>query len=246
MLLDITEPVVQMLGYGLTYSGSASLSGESDASSDLFLIAAAECSISAESDLVSSAALTAMAESTLSGESDVVADGYLVWKLSASMSAEATLAVTVKVINAAASIVIGSSELVATSTRLQFGVPIPMSETVVGTFTCSVGHPVAGRPFVASSALTATIYTNPRLLVLPTVEYAYTNNVLLERYPIDNGQALLITNGVGELLDFPAQQLIADAEYYFGGGRRNELTPEEEAAVVAAGYGEYIETEFLS
>ena len=77
------------------------------------------------------------------------------------------------------------------------------------------------------------------------MEYAYTDNVLLRRYPIDNGQALVITDGVGELLDFPAQQIIAQADYYFPGGRRVELDPTEEAAVVAAGYGEYIETEFL-
>lgn len=243
MLLDITEPIVQMLGYGLTYNASASLSGESDVSSGLFLIAAAESNVSAESDLVSSAALIAQAASSLSAESDLSALGHLVWKSSASMSAEASLTVNVKVINAAASIVIGASNLEATSTRLQFATARIMPLEVVGRFTALVVHPVAARPLVASSALTATIYTNPRLLVLPTVEYAYTDNVLLERYPIDNGRSLLITSGVGQIGDFFAQEQISDADYYFGGGRRHELSPTEEAAVVAAGYGDLIVTE---
>lgn len=225
-MLDISDPIVQLLGLPQLLDGAADVSGESD--------------------LVAAANITALAESALSAESVLAADATRTTFVAAAMSVQSSLVVAANIVAVAASIVIGSSDLQATSTRVQFAVPIPMSETVVGTFTCSVAHPVAARPLVASSSLTGTIYTNPRLLVLPTVEYAYTDNVLLERYPIDNGQALLITAGVGELLDFPAQQLIADADYYFGGGRRVELTPEEEAAVVAAGYGEYIETEFLS
>lgn len=225
-MLDISDPIVQLLGLPQLLDGAADVSGESD--------------------LVAAANITALAESALSAESVLAADATRTTFVAAAMSAQFSLVVAANIVAAAASIVVGSSDLQATSTRVQFAVPIPMSQTVVGTFTCSVAHPVAARPLVASSSLTGTIYTNPRLLVLPTVEYAYTDNVLLERYPIDNGQALLITAGVGELIDFPAQQLIADADYYFGGGRRVELTPEEEAAVVAAGYGEYIETEFLS
>jgi hypothetical protein len=79
--------------------------------------------------------------------------------------------------------------------------------------------------------------------VLPTIELAYTDNVLLSRYPIDNGQALLITGTSGELLTFPAQEAITDADYYFRGGATNILDDESEAAVVAAGYGQYIVVE---
>ena len=225
-MFDISDPIVQLLGIPQQFDGAADVSGESD--------------------LVAAANITALAESALSVESALTADGVGVLFASSSMSAEVTLLVAANIAVAAASINIASSNLQAESTNVRFASARPMNLEVIGSFTALIGHPVAGRPFVASSSLTATIYTNPRLLVLPTVEYAYTNHVLLERYPIDNGQALLITDGVGELLDFPAQQLIADAEYYFGGGRRTELTPEEEAAVVAAGYGEYIETEFLS
>lgn len=225
-MLDISEPIVQLLGLPQQFDGAADVSGESD--------------------LVAAANITALAEAALSGEFDLAANGVGVLFASSSMSAQSDLTITVKVVLAAASINIASSNLQAEATNLRFATARPINLEVVGTFTALVGHPVAARPLVASSALTATIYTNPRLLVLPTVEYAYTDNVLLERYPIDNGRSLLITAGVGQIGDFFAQEQISDADYYFGGGRRHELTPTEEAAVVAAGYGDLIVTEFLS
>lgn len=225
-MFDISEPVVQLLGFPQLLDGAADVSGESD--------------------LVAAANITALAESDLSAESDLTADGFAVTPLFSDLSAEFSLSVSANIAAAAASILVGSSNLVATSTRVQFATARNMPLEVIGTFTALVGHPVQPRPLVASSGLTATIYTNPRLLVLPTVEYAYTDNVLLERYPIDNGRSLLITSGVGEIGDFFAQEQIRDADHYFGGGRRHELTPDEEAAVTAAGYGDLIVTEFLS
>ena len=224
-MFDISEPIVQLLGLPQQFDGAADVSGESD--------------------LVAAANLTAFAGSSLSAESALAADGVGVLFASSSMSAQSDLSITVNIAAAAASINIASSNLTAEATNIKFAAARPMPLRVVGTFTALVGHPVQGRPFVASSSLTATIYTNPRLLVLPTVEYAYTDNVLLERYPIDNGRSLLITSGVGQIGDFFAQEQIADADYYFGGGRRHELNPTEEAAVVAAGYGDLIVTEFL-
>jgi len=224
-MLDISEPIVQLLGVPQQFDGAADVSGESD--------------------LVAAANITAFAGSSLSVESALTANGVSVLFASSAMSAESDLSITVNLVLAAASINIASSDLVAEATNLRFATARPINLEVVGSFTALVAHPVAGRPFVASSALTATIYTNPRLLVLPTVEYAYTTHVLLERYPIDNGRSLLITSGVGEIGDFFAQDQIREADYYFGGGRRHELTPAEEAAVVAAGYGDLIVTEFL-
>jgi len=224
-MLDISEPIVFLLGSPQLLSASAGLSGDGE--------------------LTSAANVTALAESDLSAESDLTADGVGVLFASSSMSAEFSVSVAANIAAAAASLVVGSSNLEATSTRVQFATARNMPLEVIGTFTALVGHPVQARPVVASSALTATIYTNPRLLVLPTAEYAYTDNVLLERYPIDNGRSLLITAGVGEIGDFFAQEQIRLADYYFGGGRRHELTTDEEAAVVAAGYGDLIVTEFL-
>lgn len=225
-MLDISEPIVFLLGSPQLLSASAGLSGDGE--------------------LTSAANITALAESDLSADGALSADGVAVLLASSSMSAEVTLSVAANIAAAAASIVIGASDLEAESTRVQFATARNMPLEVVGTFTALVGHPVQARPVVASSSLTATIYTNPRLLVLPTAEYAYTTHVLLERYPIDNGRSLLITSGVGEVGDFFAQEQIADADYYFGGGRRHELTPTEEAAVTAAGYGDLIVTEYLS
>ena len=262
---DITSPVNQLLGYGLVTSGSAALTGESSVTAAMVLVADADAALSAESSLVSAIIVEALAASSLSGETDLVSAASLVagaaaalsgesdlsagirqvWSGSASLSADLSVTVGANIVALAVSLSNGGSDLVASAIRIQLATARPVDLEVVGTFTAHVGHPVAGRPFVASSALTATIYTPLRVLVLPTVEYAFTNNVLLERYPIDNGRSLLITSGVGQVGDFFAQEQIADADYYFGGGRRHELSDEEEAAVVAAGYGDLIVTEFL-
>lgn len=81
------------------------------------------------------------------------------------------------------------------------------------------------------------------ILTLPTIEVAYTDNILLKRYPIHEGRSLLITGGSGTLTSFPSQGEIADADFYFGGGRRHVLTDAQHAAVVAAGYSEYVSVE---
>ena len=224
-MLDISEPIVFLLGLPQQLSASASFSGDSE--------------------LTSAANITALAESDLSAESSLSADGVGVLFASSSLSAEFSVSVSANIVAAAASLVVGSSNLEAEAANIKFATSRNMPLEVVGTFTALVVHPLQPRGFVASSALTGTIYTNPRLLVLPTVEYAYTDHALLERYPIDNGRSLLITAGVGEVGDFFAQEQIRLADYYFGGGRRHELTTEEEAAVVAAGYGDLIVTEFL-
>lgn len=203
MLIDITEPVTQMLGYGLTASGSAALTGESDLQSD--------------------ALITALAEAALSAQSNLTVDETIVY--------------------AAASIVIASSNLEAESTRLQFASAQVMSSASNMTATLLVAVTVNPRPMVASSSLTATVYVPKKYLVLPTIEVAYTDNVLLERYPIDNGQSLLITSNIGTLTTFPAQEEIANADYYFRGGSENILDDNALAAVEAAGYGEYVVTQ---
>ena len=81
------------------------------------------------------------------------------------------------------------------------------------------------------------------VLTLPTEPVAYSTNVLLQRYPIDEGRSLLITGTSGVITSFPDQLSIQEADYYFGGGRRTILTDEEYAAVVAAGFGEYVTVE---
>jgi hypothetical protein len=81
------------------------------------------------------------------------------------------------------------------------------------------------------------------VLTLPTEEHAYTDNVLLRRFPINVGKSLLITGTTGVVTIFPSQNEIQDADYYFGGGRRHVLSDAEYAAVVAAGYSDLVSVE---
>ena len=81
------------------------------------------------------------------------------------------------------------------------------------------------------------------VLTLPTEEHAYTDNVLLRRYPIHVGKSLLITGSTGVVTIFPSQADIDAADFYFGGGRRHELSDAQYAAVVAAGYEDLVSVE---
>lgn len=222
-MFDITDPVVSLLGLPQQFDGAAALT--------------------TDSNVTAAANIIAFAESSMSVASNLTANGVGVLFASASMSAEVTLTVQVKIVYAAASIVIASSNLTATSTRVQFvsGQPMSADSNIVGTLL--LVKDVAARPMEFTSDLEATVYVPSKYLVLPTIELTYTDNILLRRYGIDNGQALLITGTVGTLSTFPAQQEIADADYYFRGGATNILDDTEEAAVIAAGYGQYIVVE---
>lgn len=222
-MFDITEPVVSLLGIPQQFDGAADLSSESN--------------------LTSAANLVAFTQADLSAQSALTADGVRVTFAAASVSFQFNLTVDAKVVFAAASIILATSNLTAESTRLQFATAMPMSSASNMVATMLIVAPVAARPMAGSSSLSATVYVPSKYLVLPTIELAYTDNVLLERYPIDNGQSLLITNNIGVLQTFPAQEEIADADYYFRGGSENILDDASEAAVIAAGYGEYIVTQ---
>lgn len=262
-MYDITEPVVTLLGIGLVVSGSASLtaesnltsaaitvtfgesvlSGESALTADTVNVLVAASSLSAESSLVSDVSVAADAASSLSAESNLVAGIFQTWQGAAALSAEVTLTITENIVAAAAALANGGSNLVANGVTVRTTNPRPLVSESNLVATISIGAPVEGRPFVFSSDLEATVYVPSKYLVLPTIELTYTDNILLRRYGIDNGQALLITGTVGTLSTFPAQQEIADADYYFRGGATNILDDTEEAAVIAAGYGQYIVVE---
>ncbi len=78
-------------------------------------------------------------------------------------------------------------------------------------------------------------------LELPQVEYSYTRNILLSRYPIHVGQSLLITDGVGQIVEIPGVEETNLADFYFAGGHRYQLNQTEYEAVVAAGFGDLVE-----
>jgi hypothetical protein len=260
---DITSPVNQLLGYGLVTSDSAALTAESSVTATMVLVADANASLSAESslvsaiiieelassslsgetDLVSAASLVATAAATLSAESDLSAGIRQVWQGAAVMSAELSLTVAANIVTLAISLANGGSSLAANATAVRTTTARNIDLNVIGLFTARIVYPCTARQMAGSSNLQATVYIPSKYLVLPTIEVAYTDNVLLERYPIDNGQSLLITSNIGTLTTFPAQEEIADADYYFRGGSTNILNDEELAAVEAAGYGEYVVTQ---
>jgi len=81
------------------------------------------------------------------------------------------------------------------------------------------------------------------VLRTPTQEIAYTNHILLSRYPVLVGISLLITSGVATQVSDPSQDEVDSADYYFGGGRDHILTDAEYAVVNSAGYGSYVSVE---
>ncbi len=81
------------------------------------------------------------------------------------------------------------------------------------------------------------------VLRTPTQEIAYTDHILLSRYPVLVGISLLITGGVATQVSDPSQDEVDAADYYFGGGRDHILTDAEYAVVNAAGYGSYVSVE---
>lgn len=262
-MADITEPIVQLLGIGLEVSGSTALTGQSSLTASILLVLPGDASLSGDSSLIADGTnvligsssistdstlaatglITALAESAMSAESELTAGMNQTWPAAASMSAELTLTISETVINFAIALTNGGSDLVVNATRVQPSTVKDMLAEGSLVTTMLISAPVEARPMVASSRLTATVYVPSNYLVLPTVEVAYTDNILLKRYPIDNGQTLLITDNVGTLVTFAAQQDIANADYYFRGGSTNILDDDALASVQAAGYGEYVVTQ---
>lgn len=79
-------------------------------------------------------------------------------------------------------------------------------------------------------------------LDLPYSLESYTDNILLSRYRIPHGISLLIfKNGAtftGLLAQYPSQDQVEDALYYYAGGHiYDNLTTPEIDAITAAGFG---------
>jgi len=158
------------------------------------------------------------------------------------MSATLTLEVSTTIVNLAASIVVGTSDLVATSSALY-----PAASTLDFQSnleaTAILLHTVEPRPLNGQSELSATVFVPLNILNLPIVEYVYTNDRLLRRYGINSGQSLTITGTTGQIVEYQTVEEIEDADYYYGGGRRHVLTNAEVTAVQNAGFSSLITTE---
>lgn len=243
-MLDVTERVVSRLGSPLFYDGDSSLDASSDLSSVALIAVALGAAVSGESDLAAAANIGAGGEAAFSGESDLTSDAIILVQVSTTLSADATLAVVPVVVNLAVSLIAGESDLTAVTTRIFF-TDIALSGESDLTASGTLINLAVPRPLDGDLNLSAALYEPLNVLVLPTVEYTYTEDVLLRRYTITSGKSLLITSGVGVIQDFPSQDETLAADYYFAGGHRYVLNDTEKAAVIAAGFGNLITIETL-
>jgi hypothetical protein len=176
-MFNIVKKTVSLLGFPQLLSGEYTGSGEGT--------------------LTSSANITALAEADLSANTDLNSTAVLGVQGAAAMSATLTLAVSTTIVNAAASIVLGESSLVATSSVLYFAEAELDFESSLTADSVLVNITTA-RPLSGQLTLSATMFEPLNILNLPVVEYVYTEDRLLKRYGIDSGQSLTITGTNGQ------------------------------------------------
>lgn len=223
-MFNIVKKTVSLLGFPQLLSGEYTGSGEGT--------------------LTSSANITALAEADLSANTDLNSTAVLGVQGAAAMSATLTLAVSTTIVNAAASIVLGESSLVATSSVLYFAEAELDFESNLTADPILVNITTA-RPLSGQLTLLATMFEPLNILNLPIVEYVYTEDRLLKRYGIDSGQSLTITGTNGQIVEYQTIDEIEEADYYYGGGRRHVLDDTEVTAVQNAGFGDLLTIENL-
>ena len=223
-MFNIVKKTVSLLGFPQLLSGEYTGSGEGT--------------------LTSSANITALAEADLSANTDLNSTAVLGAQGAAAMSATLTLAVSTTIVNAAASIVLGESSLVATLSILYPGEAELNFQSSLTADSVLVNITTA-RPLSGQLTLSATMFEPLNILNLPVVEYVYTEDRLLKRYGINSGQSLTITGTNGKIVEYQTIDEIEDADYYYGGGRRHVLNNTEVTAVENAGFGDLLTIENL-
>jgi hypothetical protein len=222
-MFDIVKKAVSLLGFPQILSGQFTGSGEGT--------------------LTSSANITALAEANLSANTDLNSTAVLVVQGSAVMTSNASLNVTANLVWLSVAMSAGSSELTATGVvgYVVSGEPMAGSSDLFADGF--IVKALTSRPLSGQSNLVATMFQPLNILVLPTVEYQYSDDRLMKFYGIDSGQSLIITGTTGTIVEFQTGTEIDAADYYFGGGRRHVLTDTEVTAVTNAGFGELITIE---
>lgn len=241
MQINIVEPIVQLLGIGVTFSGSASLTAETNLVADATTINA-PVYLTVESDLQASAILNLNAASVLTAESNLTSSSVIGLVASASLTFESSLTVQPNIVSIVVSITTGESNLTAVASLVEYVSIDLYGDSHLDALEISLIN-LTGRPFSGESQLTATMFQPLNILNLPVVEYEYTNDRLMKFYGIDSGQSLIITGTVGKIVEFQTGTEIDAADYYFGGGRRHVLTDAEVTAVQNAGFGNLITIE---
>ena len=223
MQTSIVEPIVQLLGIGVTVSGSATLTAESNLTANAVRGFVGSSSLTAETDLAANAVRGLVGLSVLTAETNLTVTAIRGFVGFAPLTAESNLTASI-VVNLSANLT-AQSEL-STTASLRMSV---VSDILLG-----------------GSTLTATMFQPLNILVLPTVEYQYSKNRLMQFYGIDSGQSLIITGTTGTIVEYQTGTEIEAADYYFGGGRRHVLNDAEVTAVTNAGFGELITIEGVS
>jgi len=223
-MLNVVKKTVSLLGFPQLLSGEYVGSGEGT--------------------LTSSADIAALAEADLSANTDLNSTAVLGVQGAAEMSATFALGVSEGIVDLAASIMVGTSNLVATLGLLR------LEEAELDFESSLTADPVlvyiaTTRPLSGQLTLSATMFEPLNILNLPVVEYVYTEDRLLKRYGINSGQSLTITGTSGKIVEYQTIDEIEDADYYYGGGRRHVLNDTEVAAVQNAGFGDLLTIENL-
>ena len=223
-MLNVVKKTVSLLGFPQLLSGEYAGSGEVTLTSSANIATPAEADLSANTDLNSTAVLGVQG--------------------AAEMSATFALGVSEGIVDLAASIMVGTSNLVATLSLLHLG------EAELDFESSLTADPVlvyiaTTRPLSGQLTLSATMFEPLNILNLPVVEYVYTEDRLLKRYGINSGQSLTITGTSGKIVEYQTIDEIEDADYYYGGGRRHVLNDTEVAAVQNAGFGDLLTIENL-
>ena len=203
-----------------------------------------EFSGSGEGTLTSSANVTALVAADLSGDTALNSTLLVEVQGQAALSSTLTLEVSTTIVNLAASIVVGESNLVAVTSVLFPGASTLNFQSNLVSSAVLVNI-TESRPLSGQFELLATAFKPLNVLSLPIVEYVYTEDALLRRYGINSGQSLTITGTNGQIVEYATIEEIEDADYYYGGGRRHVLNDTEVTAVQNAGFSNLITTENL-
>lgn len=220
-MFDIADPIVGLLGLpNLGVDAALDMSAQSDMSASAIAVGVASVAMSADGSLAFNAVRITEAVAMSSAESSLTATAIYVGLGVVAMTAETNLSPVGGIVYGGESDMTAETALSADATYVVIASTVSMSAQ-------------SDMPDVTPEP----IYR----LKLPSVEYAYTDNILLARYPIANGVSLVIDNGVGELREFVDQNTTLTADYYFGGGRNYQLTPTQYTAVTDAGFGDLVE-----
>ena len=242
-MFDIVKKTVSLLGFPQLLSGQFSGSGEGTLTSNADIIDALSAGLSSESILTSNANITAFAGAVLSSDTALSSAAVLGVQATAVMTSEASLNVTANVAWLSIAMSAGSSDLTATGLVGYAASSQPMTGSSDLFATGFISATLTSDPLSGQSNLVAIMFEPLNILVLPTVEYNYSRNRLMQFYGIDSGQSLIITGTTGRIVEYQTGTEIEAADYYFGGGRRHVLDDTEVTAVTNAGFGNLITIE---